>query len=513
MAQESFDYILNINQRPNRTGVLLAIPMYMYRIETLKIDYGINFFQKAVLMFKTKPGIDDSTIANCLGLDEKLVNIVTEQLVTSKLIGSDGRLTERGKEMKNDIDGLIVDETKKSIGYIFQHINDDGLYSFYVNNIRKATVINGDICTGLKGETGEEDYYSTPIRAERLLEPNIKVTNAAPSEREILSLIKRSNKHAYSNNEVERLDLDTKRYGISFVPDNHPLTVWICTYAYVPRIKDDVFKSEWQIQDPFGFQNNSELKLYVESLLSEGLIDDFTINFKDLKTENDQTIDSFQAMMDRLVDEEMDKTFEIGYHSLDKNLLKYLRTVLKNYLLLKRTIEIDSCSSFIGNIQNALETIFKLDFERNEIVYKTVYNSFKYEYKRNGRRNDFYRELDRYYYIEDLFYTGGLKADSETERKMKEFSEKFDDPKQAKSLKHYLLKFLFGHKYDENNPLFDIIKEKVGIIYKIANLRNIGSHGRTSNETQVRLLSKEDINLYFKEITSIINNYIIQYNG
>lgn len=154
-----------------------------------------------------------------------------------------------------------------------------------------------------------------------------------------------------------------------------------------------------------------------------------------------------------------------------------------------------------------------MDFERSDSVYRKVSNSFKYEFRLNGQRSDFYLAQDRYDYIEELFYTGGLKADSETERKMIDFSQKFDNPNQVKSLKHYLLKFLFGHKFDENNPLFDIIKEKVGIIYKIANLRNIGSHGRTSNESQIQLLSNEDINLYFKEITSIINNYIIHYNG
>lgn len=31
---KSFDYILNVEHRPNKTAVLLAIPMYMYRIET-----------------------------------------------------------------------------------------------------------------------------------------------------------------------------------------------------------------------------------------------------------------------------------------------------------------------------------------------------------------------------------------------------------------------------------------------------------------------------------------------
>ena len=55
MAQElsKYDYILNVEHRPNKTGVLLAIPMYMYRIEMKSIEYGINFFEKAVLMVKT----------------------------------------------------------------------------------------------------------------------------------------------------------------------------------------------------------------------------------------------------------------------------------------------------------------------------------------------------------------------------------------------------------------------------------------------------------------------------
>ena len=511
MAQElsKYDYILNVEHRPNKTGVLLAIPMYMYRIEMKSIEYGINFFQKAVLMFKTKPGIDNGTIANCLGLDVKLIDIVSEQLIMSKLITPDGRLTDRGKEMKNDIDGLVVNDNKTSIGYVFQHINDEGLYAFYVNNIKKASVINGEICTGTKGEFGDEDFYTRPIVAEKLLDE--RITNFAPSEREILALVRRSNKHAHSNPEVQSIRVDTKKYGISYVPDNHPSIVWVCTYAYAPRIGDEIY-GEWDIQDPFGLENNSELKVYVESLLEDDLIDDFTYKFKNLKTVDDQTIDAFQAKMDELVLKEMDKTFEIGYHNLDHNVQKYIRTVLKKYLVMNRTIEIDDCGSFIGNIQNALETIIKLDFERNETIYRRVNNEFKFEYRRNGTRTEFFNQRARYDYIESLFYAEGVKADIKTEKSMKEFAEDFD-PRSAHSLKHYLLKFLFAHKYKQGDSLFEILKEKVGVIYTIANLRNLGSHGQTSNEKQMRSLSNEEIDLYFTEFKQIVNNYIIQYNG
>lgn len=511
MAQESFDYIFNVEHRPNKTGVLLAIPMYMYRIETQSLEYGINFFQKAVLMFKTKPGIDNSTISTCLGLDEKLVDLVSEQLVTSKLIGSDGRITNRGKEIKNDIDGLIVDDTKKSIGYVFQHLNDEGLYAFYVNNIKKASVLNGEICTGTKGDSGDEDFYTSPILADKLLD--VRTTNYAPNEREILGLIRRSNKHAHTNTDVETIHVDTKNYGISFVPDNHPSIVWVCTYAYVPRIKDEVYSSEWEIQDPFGFRNNSELKIYVESLIEDGLIEDFRYKFSDLHTVDDQTIDEFQARMDALVNKQMDETFEIGYHKLDRNVQRYLKMVLKNYLVLNRTIEIESCGNFIGACYNAFEAIFKLDFEKNEGDYRKVKNSFIFEFRPNGRtRSDFFRAQDRYDYFDELFCTGVLKADLNTQDRIKRFSKEFD-PRNTNSLKHYLLKFLFAHKFNSTNPLFDIIKEKVDVIYKIADLRNSSKHGQTSNEVQTRSLTREEINYYFNELKQIVNNYIIQYNG
>ena len=511
MAQESFDYILNVEHRPNKTGVLLAIPMYMYRIETQSLEYGINFFQKAVLMFKTKPGIDNSTISTCLGLDEKLVDLVSEQLVTSKLIGRDGRITDRGKEMKNDIDGLIVDDTKRSIGYIFQHINDEGLYAFYVNNIKKASVLNGEICTGTKGDSGNEDFYTLPILAEKLLKK--RVTNYAPNEREILGLIRRSNKHVHTNKDIETIHIDTKKYGISFVPDNHPSIVWVCTYAYVPRIKDDVYSSEWEIQDPFGFKNNSELKMYVESLIEDGLIDDFRYKFSNLHTVDDQTIDEFQARMDALVNKLMDETFEIGYLKLDRNVQKYLRIVLKNYLILSRTIEIDACGSYVGNIQNALEAIIKLDFEKNDSDYKKVENSFQCEFRDNrSTRSDFFRPQDRCDYLDELFTTGVLKADPDTEKKIKAFSKRFD-PRHTNSLKHYLLKFLFAHKYNDSNPLFNSIKEMIGVIYDIAILRNLTNLGQSSNEKQVCSLSKKNIEFYFNEFQQIVNNYIEQYNG
>lgn len=523
MAQELYDYLLNVKMRPNKTAVLLAIPMYMYRIQTCSLEYGINFFQKAVLMFKTKPGIGNDTIAACLGLDNKLVDIVVDQLKSYKLIDRFGCLTPKGKEMKNDIDGLIVNDNSKSIGYIFQHVDDGRLYSYYVSNIDKATVLKGEICTGTKGDSGDEDFYTAPIMSKKLLEQ--RKNNYVPNEREILSLIRRSNKHAYSNTDIEELHLDTKQYGITYVPDNTPSVVWVCMYAYVPRNEDGIYASEWEILDPFGFDNNSELKLYVESLLTKGLIKDFTSNFRDLQTISGQTIDAYQNMMHDLVEKELASKFDIGYYNLDPNILDYLWLVVKHYLMLQRDFEhtsdglirpgklgYDSYKSLIREFQNIFEAIFKLDKENKPSIYKKVRNEFKYEFRLNNRpRTDFWHEQSRTAYIEDLFNFEGLKADFVTERAILNFAKGFS-PDTTNSLRHYLLRFLFAHKYDEANPLFDIIKDKVGIIYQAGGSRNKVSHGQTANEKKMVAVRKDEIDDYFNAIRQTINNYITKYH-
>jgi hypothetical protein len=52
MAIEYNNIVLNINRRPSTKSLMVAIPMYMYRIETNEFSHGLNFFQKTVLKLK-----------------------------------------------------------------------------------------------------------------------------------------------------------------------------------------------------------------------------------------------------------------------------------------------------------------------------------------------------------------------------------------------------------------------------------------------------------------------------
>ena len=132
--------IFNYQKRPSNKSVIVGIPMLVYRIQTNSFRSGLNFFEKAVLKFKSKPGFPNDQIAQYLGIDSKLIDVIQASLVSEKLIGSDGLLTEKGKAQRMLLDGLIVDESKKKIGYVFRYLDEDKYFPYYVQEYRTPNI-------------------------------------------------------------------------------------------------------------------------------------------------------------------------------------------------------------------------------------------------------------------------------------------------------------------------------------------------------------------------------------
>ena len=149
-----------IRNQPSDLCFLVGIPMYMYRVETYDFRSGLDFFEKAILKFKYMPGFPDAEIAKLLNIDVKLVRLVEYELFQKQLISSTGTLTAKGKALRDDSDGLIIDDTKRKIGYIFQMLDGSTLYPYYVENINEITGKKEGVWTiSLKeGEKPKEAY-------------------------------------------------------------------------------------------------------------------------------------------------------------------------------------------------------------------------------------------------------------------------------------------------------------------------------------------------------------------
>ena len=99
MAAESRKTIFMGLQKPSDKCFLVSIPMSMYRIQTRRFTSGLNYFQKAVLKLKFMPQLSNEKIATILNLDERLVNLIVEQLETMTVVD-----VNSGKNLsKNDL--------------------------------------------------------------------------------------------------------------------------------------------------------------------------------------------------------------------------------------------------------------------------------------------------------------------------------------------------------------------------------------------------------------------------
>lgn len=499
MAIEYNNIYFQINRRPSPKCIMVAIPLYMYRIETNEFEHGLNFFQKLVLKFKAKPGIKNDTISLYTGLDAKLISIVTSELHNKGLINEHGSLNEKGKEKLWEVDGLVVNSGKRKIGYVFKYVNHDKLYQYYINKVIHADIIeetkknHPKIVTGTKGDG--DDYTDMPFFLDEALKN--KTNFNRPTEREVLQLIQNSNrKGSHSIDDESKIENLSSQLSIRFLNDQ-PEVVWACTYVYLHQNEDETFEPDWRVLDPFGYSDNVALKFYLNTPINKNLLDSVQKRFADARTLGGKILSDYQEHLNKLLEEKLLTDFPIaGFNSLDKNLQLYIEAIIKNLILLEnhKYNDIDASVSFTLNLQNALENILKQDKEKRIAFYEFVYSELDKDSlkKRNGLIG-IYRQ--RLFSVNTLVPQPLLNVSK-------------GSLSRSTSLLSYLASFILTYNYDNKSILFKILKDRIEIFIEVSQLRNEKGHGQTSNENVLKALSKEEVEKFYGFIKSFINDYI-----
>lgn len=500
MAIEYSNIILNINRKPSRKSFLAAIPMYRYRIETNEFSYGLNFFQKAVLKLKARPGTRDDTIANLLGLDERLIALIVSELQNSRLINEHGALSDKGKEKLWEVDGLVVDSNKKKIAYVFKYLNQDKLYQYYVDKCETPNLSEENPPKLITGTKGDGDWTETPYFLNEIF--NSKITVASPDEREILDVIKNSsrkpNAKEDANNSSEKL---RKQLSLRYIPDDKPEIVWVCTWIYLQEREDGTYEPDWRVLDPFGFEDNVSMKFYLNNKENKKLLDKANNEFADAETIGKKKISDYQDQINKVVEEKLLSDFSINFNQLDSNLQQYVQAVLKNYILLQnqRYNDMDSCMLFALNLQNVLENILKQDSEKRKAIYELMLAEFEPDVK----------NIDTDKKRKAVIEIWKLKLLSkETRVPQKILNTTNACLTRSNSLLQYLTSFILTYNFDNKSSLFKVLNNKIDTIVEIAQLRNEKGHGQTSNERALSLLSKNDVEKYYRFIKELINEYL-----
>ena len=475
---------------------MVSIPLYMYRVETNEFEHGLNFFQKVVLKFKAKPGIKNETIALLIGLDDKLIAMVSAELQGKGLLSEHGSLSEKGREKLNEVEGLVVNSGKRRIGYVFKYLNQDKLYPYFIQKVEPADILEDKgqhpkIVTGTKGDG--EDFTELPFFIDDLILK--KQTFNKPSEREVLQLIQNTNRKGEQKQEdEEKKNKLSKQLSIRFLKDQ-PEIVWVCTYIYLKENEEGYFDPEWRIADPFGYGDSISLKFYISKLGNENLNKSIIGRFSDAKTLEGKTLSDFYEIMNKRIEERLLSDFSIGTKTLDINLQTYIESVIKNIILLEQQNynDLDASLSFSLNIQNALENIFKQDREQRISFYERVYSEQDSDFEKKKRSLiGIYRQR--------LFSSNTLVPQPIINVCKGSLAR-------GNSLLSYLASFILTFNYDNKSILFKLLKNRVEPIIEIAQLRNEKGHGQTASEKELRPLSKEDVLKHYDFFKSLINDY------
>lgn len=523
MAEETF--IFNIKNRPSKYAFMVAIPFWMYRIQSNKFTDGLNFFQRTVLKFLARPGVSEDIISGFLGVDKQLIKVVIEELKGKKYIDTNGMLTDEGKFYRKSAMGLAIDEGKKQIGYVFKMRDREDYYPFYVRDIETvSSYLNKDHNLGIIVEADEnhEEFRSRIF----LLDVNELEDTSTPNEREILQLMENTCKSRKVSEEVmEDTIRKCDKLKLDFLPDDTPENVYICTYVYLEKLGANYYDQEWKVANPFEDGISSpNLKFYIESLQNKSFERHLYEQFKEAYTEGDAT----WAEGEKEIEKKLDLRMRLDFDKLNpitsdpnNNLANWLRTAVEynlKYVASDYTKE-DCSHMIITYTQRIVELIFKIDsVERADLYWKIQNEYFRekevdkdghYKLNRSGKP----KWKNKALYHDSNFTTNMVSAidwvmptrkrsQDEVYKKLRNTAKNYDNRDGLiKSI--YIL--ILETTSNKDSKLIKMLDPHLDFILERCSQRNLESHGTLES---VPSLTKEDTEAYYEFIHTFINDYI-----
>ncbi len=485
--------------KPSDKCLLVSIPMKMYRIQTNKFTSGLNYFQKAVLKLKFMPRMSNDKIAGLLHLDEHLVNIIVSQLEAKELITSAGFLTPKGEQLRNDTDGILIDEREKQLGYIFSYSEESELFPYYQPRVVYVDRNNGELL--YQTENGTLSVELPFDITEGDASPA-----SAPSEEQILQIIKNS-AYRSTNSESEIDDISEGLLKIRFIPDDKPEDVSVCTYVYLPESEDDdTYSDDWHVSDPFRQGDNYELKLYLEmeKKRNKAFNDALNSTFKNAVTENNKRYDESQAWFEETVNARIDELFgRERFEKMGSKMKQSIYSVVSYYMQMERhdfrKIEYGQIQMFFINTQAALETVLMHDQQKRKEAYKYIENCYGI-YSTKDDRQQCLRNV----------YGKRLLSGIRQQVPNIIYYKKTKDWK-GKSLMNYLMKFIMTLEAEldaEDYKIIGLIKNRIDTIIRISEIRNNVGHGNMEDKTGNDSFGGNDAKEYFQFMTDFINDYL-----
>jgi len=502
----------NYGESPkSKKKFLAAVPMWMWRVETHSFKNGLNFFQKAILKLKACPAFKAEDIASDLNLDRRLVDLILGELGAKKYLDKAGRLTGEGRAKLADADGLVVDETRRELGYVFKFARSGESYRYFVNRLKPADIqsySNSGYLSLITKDRGEEKDRTEKVFCLKELE-GLAQRPEPPEVRDILESIRNTSRKTRRIDDIETEFRDERQLGIRLLDEN-PEFRRVVTWFYLPEEESeegDYFKADWQIQDPFGNGTlNSFLKADLETHDYQEINKLIREHFGDAPTKEKATLTELAAIL-----QEYDKRELREYPLLDRagtDLKNYIQTLVRAYVRFKnRTTGLKDAAQFMFiESYKVFEYVMNSDQKIASSTYERAWQKCRWPKK---ELSEIYRKF--IYPGRDGFVPNGLWSDVLWLEKRREENREiggFRDKSFGSSLVALLLTYLDEPK----RPFLNLFKGdgRLQEILAIKDLRNHLSHAENERKKAVPppKLTEERFISSYEFMKDFINQYL-----
>ena len=320
----------------------IALPCYMHRVKSCVYSPKLNFFQKSILLLYRRPGFTQSDIGGFLGLDERLVGFISNELKRRGYLNENGCLTPEGMQACDERSNISLDLGNVKINYLFQDGHGNLIYQFCADSID----IEDNIKTKVDFEFEEEKLDSPKsISSYDAIQQIAKTA-------EILERESRDSEDVEGSNVIYESEQFAK--SINFIPDNKPIPVKLLLSLYLPLIKDgekEHYATDWVVKDPFEvISESSLLKRYIQSKSDVKFHRSILAKFGDMivDTDKDYTYAKSQDYRKNDIRAKLQLDFPINI----KNIVFYQDIIS----MIGRLIDNDA-ASFLGYLQKCYEAV------------------------------------------------------------------------------------------------------------------------------------------------------------
>lgn len=474
--------------KPNEKSFLLGIPMYMYRVQSHSFVNELNFFQDLVLRLKRQPGTSDVDIQRMTGLDTRLVQRITKELITMHLLTDFGGITQQGTNLLDDKDTFIISNDSQQVGYVFQYATQSGFFPYYVPQIVEA-------------ESPDEDYSRIYINAEddslveRLYKLSMNryiVDGHAPNDIEVCHLIENTRHNQSDVSEGSSVDDISRRLSIKYIPNNDPVPVWVCVYVYLPllSVENNIYSTDWKVTNPFGSGDCEELELYLKHLDNDGLKKQIMNQFKDADTDMSRKYEEVNNMLETETDTEINYMFGDSLSRLSDQMRVRVRETVSCYIRLQHNDTFDYEGTFYIRMQKAIEEILAED---------------------QSSRFDSYYRLDSSQMTPDT-----LRSQFSFLLNQWQHRQRFSNIKvlqnaakgaiQRDSMLRSFAALVLTRSYDTTSRIYTVFQSHVQFLINLRYLRNENGHG--GQTYHVLSVEERDSEKLYNSFIQIIKTYI-----